>query len=172
MLARLASHLPIGNCWRYEPKFDGFRGLVTLTADGHVRVTSRNGEDLSRWFPEIAQEGTVLPPGTIVDGELVVADATARSDFGALQARLTMNTNRLRDAAGARPAVLVAFDVLQLDGRCIVEQPLQARRRQLQELIEGLAQPCLQLVLQTADVNAALAWLAMPSIEGRRKASR
>ena len=166
MLARLASRLPIGECWRYEPKFDGFRGLVTCTVDGRVRVTSRNSKDLSRFFPEIAQMAKVLPPGTIVDGELVVTDAAARSDFGALQARLTMNTIRLQDAVRDRPAVIVAFDVLQWAGRCIVEQPLEARRRRLEELVAGLAQPCLQLVLQTADVNLALAWLAMPGIEG------
>src|SRR6266568_2870763 len=72
MLAQLVSHLPTGTAWRYEPKLDGFRGLLEHAADRGVRLTSRNRKDLTRWFPEIVRAAEQLPTATVLDGELVV----------------------------------------------------------------------------------------------------
>jgi ATP-dependent DNA ligase len=91
-----------------------------------------------------------LPPSTVLDGELVVADQHGQPDFGALQSRLTMNAPRISDAALNCSAVLVVFDILELGGETLVDCPLEARRRRLEHLLDGL-HPCLQLVLETAD---------------------
>jgi hypothetical protein len=57
MLSQLAARVPTGAQWLYEPKFDGFRGLLCRSSDGLVRLTSRQGKDLTDWFPELAQAG-------------------------------------------------------------------------------------------------------------------
>src|ERR1700730_12448795 len=166
MLAQLASRLPSGARWRYEPKLDGFRGLLEHGINGRLRLTSRNRKDLTRWFPEVARAGEYLPAATVLDGELVVADEHGQPNFGALQARLTMTPERISDAAFNCPAVLVVFDVLQLGGNNLVDCPLVERRPRLEDVVVGL-HPCLQLVLQTADPNLANDWLArVPAVEG------
>lgn len=117
MLAQLASRLPTGPLWRYEPKLDGFRGLLEHALDGRVQLTSRNRKNLSRWFPEIARAAEHLPSATVLDGELVVANEHGQPDFGALQARLTMTCERISDAVLNCPAVLVVFDVTRTGRR-------------------------------------------------------
>ena len=84
MLARLQASLPRGDHWCYEPKFDGFRGLLWRAPNGAVHLLSRNLKDLSPSFPELICAGDALATGTLVDGEIVIADAAGRSDFGAL----------------------------------------------------------------------------------------
>jgi 2-polyprenyl-6-methoxyphenol hydroxylase-like FAD-dependent oxidoreductase len=54
-----------------RPKFDGFRGLLRRSSDGDlVRLTSRQGKDLTDWLPEPAQAGKCLPRSTVLDGDL------------------------------------------------------------------------------------------------------
>jgi bifunctional non-homologous end joining protein LigD len=74
MLSQLAARVPTGKQWLFEPKFDGFRSLLRQSGDGLVRLTSRQGKDLTGWFPELAQAGKSLPPSTVLDGEIVIAD--------------------------------------------------------------------------------------------------
>jgi ATP-dependent DNA ligase len=69
-------------------------------------------------------------------------------------------------AAAERPAVLVAFDLLQLGATDLTVHGLDSRRLQLEDLLSA-RQPCVQLVLQTADFDVAREWLTLlPSIEG------
>jgi len=90
MLAQLQERLPSGAEWRYEPKLDGFRGLLGHDTGCTARLLSRNGRDLGPWFPELVQAALKLPPNTLVDGEIVLADQHGAIDFGALQTRLTI----------------------------------------------------------------------------------
>ena len=105
-------------------------------------------------------------PETLLDGEIVIVGEQRSPDFGALQSRLSLARRLTAQSAAERPAVLVAFDVLELAGSELVEQPLTERRRRLEGLLDGL-HPCLQLVLQTADVELARDWLTLlPCVEG------
>lgn len=166
MLAHLERILPRGENWRYEPKLDGFRGLLWHGDGAAAQLLSRNVKDLSAWFPELIEAGKALPPNTLVDGEIVIADDVGGSDFGALQARLGMARRDAALVGFQRPAVLLCFDLLTLDGEDLTSLPLSARRRQLEELIEGL-HPCLQLVIQTNDRQIAEEWLTiLRSVEG------
>jgi ATP-dependent DNA ligase len=88
MLAHLERSLPRGETWRYEPKLDGFRGLLWHGEGAAAQLLSRNVKDLSAWFPALIEAGKALPANTLVDGEIVIADNLGSSDFGALQARL------------------------------------------------------------------------------------
>jgi ATP dependent DNA ligase domain len=89
MLTPLEPRLPRGEAWRYEPKLDGFRGLLWHRTTSAVELLSRNGRDLGPWFPELIQAGGNLPMGTLIDGEIVIADNDGRVDFTALQVRLS-----------------------------------------------------------------------------------
>jgi bifunctional non-homologous end joining protein LigD len=113
MLSQLASRVPTGAQWLYEPKFDGFRGLLRRSSDGLVRLTSRQGKDLTDWFPELAQAGKCLPRSTVLDGEIVIADGEGRADFGALQRRLGVASRRSSQPAANCPAILLVFDMLE-----------------------------------------------------------
>ena len=68
MLARLESTLPRGPEWRYEPKLDGFRGLLWRSNTSAARVLSRNLKDLSVSFPELVRAAEALPLDTVIDG--------------------------------------------------------------------------------------------------------
>jgi ATP-dependent DNA ligase len=165
MLAQLEDRLPVGQHWRYEPKLDGFRGLLWRRGGGHAQLLSRNARDLSPWFPEIVGAAQKLPPGTLLDGEIVICDESGWVDFGGLQQRLSTARNHVRDAVRQRPAVLMTFDLLEARGASIQGQALLRRRSELERLLDGL-HPCLQLVEQTADLELARDWLSLPSLEG------
>src|SRR5919206_7309 len=103
MLARLERTLPRGEQWRYEPKLDGFRGLLWHTTSRSVQLLSRNLKDLGAAFPELLTAGQDLPAGTLLDGEIVIAGADGRSNFGALQERLSVARRGARAAASRAP---------------------------------------------------------------------
>src|SRR5205814_10229543 len=88
MLARLDQRLPRGDLWRYEPKLDGFRGLLWRAPSGSAHLLSRNLKDLSSAFAELVIAGSHLLLDTLLDGKIVIAEADGRSNFGALQNRL------------------------------------------------------------------------------------
>jgi ATP-dependent DNA ligase len=81
MLTPLEPRLPRGEAWRYEPKLDGFRGLLWHRTTSAVERLSRNGRDLGPWFPELIQSGGNLAVGTLIDGEIDIADNDGRVDF-------------------------------------------------------------------------------------------
>jgi ATP-dependent DNA ligase len=166
MLAQLQSQLPIGDGWRYEPKLDGFRGMLQRHSRT-MQLLSRNGRDLGPWFPELIQAGQALPADTLIDGEIVIADQRGQVDFGALQARLTIARKDVSRRALEQPAVLVAFDVLEARGTSLVNQPLSTRRTWLERLVREHAHPCLQLMEQTSSGDIAREWRTLlPTIEG------
>ena len=164
MLAQLDSRLPRGNRWAYEPKLDGFRGLL-WRRDGAARLLSRSGRDLGPWFPELTAAAESLPCNTLVDGEIVIADESGQADFGALQQRLTLARKFIAQTAAARPAILLVFDVLELAGDELAGLPLSERRQALERLLVP-GHPYLQLVAHTADIHVAEAWLGVAGLEG------
>jgi ATP-dependent DNA ligase len=72
MDAKAAREIPVGADWQYEPKWDGFRCLAFR--DGlEVKLESKAGQDLERYFPEVAEViAKARPAKFVVDGELVV----------------------------------------------------------------------------------------------------
>lgn len=113
MLARLARELPAGKQWVYEPKWDGFRCLV-FRDGSEVTLQSRNGRELTRYFPElVAALAANLPPAVVLDGEIVIAGPEGL-DFDALLQRIHPAGSRVRKLADATPSSFVAFDLLGL----------------------------------------------------------
>ena len=158
MEALLAAELPEGEGWQYEPKWDGFR-CIARRDGGDVTLTSRSGKPLGRYFPEIAD----LLLGAkerrfVVDGELIIPAGDALS-FEALQLRLHPAESRVRRLAKETPAELMAFDLLELGGKPLLDRPLSKRREALEKFFARNAVAGLHLSPATTDRGTALDWL-------------
>ena len=136
MEAELVRELPDGDEWQYEPKWDGFRGLLE-NASGELRLWSRNARPLLRYFPELVPLGELLPPRSCLDGEIVIV-RDGVLDFDAMQTRLHPAESRVRKLSAEIPASFVAFDVLVWDGVEHWRAPLADRRAALEDVASGL----------------------------------
>src|SRR5436305_9053984 len=134
MEAELVTELPEGD-WQYEPKWDGFRGVME-NLRGELALWSRNGRPLLRYFPELREVGELLPPHSALDGEIVIARGGAL-DFDAMQMRLHPAESRVRKLAAAIPATFVAFDLLLWKGKPVHERPIEKRRAELEKVAGG-----------------------------------
>ena len=123
-LATLTEHLPSGAGWLYEPKWDGYRAIVTLRG-GVATLTSRNGKDLTERFRDVARAvvHAVRTPSAVLDGEVCALDESGASRFESLQ-------------SGAGRLVLMVFDLLVLDGEPVHRRPLTERRRLLENVLD------------------------------------
>jgi ATP-dependent DNA ligase len=157
MLAKLADALPDDGNYLFEPKWDGFRALVFRDKDD-VFIQSRDLRPLDRYFPELhAVFLEQLPAGVVLDGEIVMP--TARGlDFGGLQMRLHPAASRVEKLAKATPAAFVAFDLLAVDGKTLMNDAQEARRAQLEKLFKRMRKP-LYLTPMTRDRDLAVDWL-------------
>jgi ATP-dependent DNA ligase len=137
MEAELVSELPATGGWRYEPKWDGFRGVLENDG-GELALWSRNGRPLLRYFPELRPLGEILPPHSALDGEIVISRGGAL-DFDAMQMRLHPAESRVRRLAAEIPATFVAFDLLLWKGKPVHERPIEKRRAELERVADGIA---------------------------------
>ncbi|MDT4894583.1 MAG: bifunctional non-ous end joining protein LigD [Pseudonocardiales bacterium] len=135
MLATLGELPADDTGWAYEMKWDGVRAIVRVDR-GRVTLTSRNDKDMTVSYPELGALGDALDGRrALLDGEIVTFDADGRPSFGKLQQRMHVaSAAAARHLAASDPAVLLAFDVLHLDGRSLLEAPYRERR----ELLLGL----------------------------------
>ena len=127
MEAELVRELPEGDGWQYEPKWDGFRGVLE-NLEGELRLWSRNGRPLLRYFPELQRLGELLPPRSALDGEIVISRDGA-IDFDAMQTRLHPAESRIRKLSAEIPAEFVVFDLLLWDGEPVWERPSRSAAR-------------------------------------------
>jgi bifunctional non-homologous end joining protein LigD len=126
--------VPGGPGWGYEFKWDGVRAIVDV-ARRRVRLTSRNLKDMSASYPELAALGDLTGDRRLVlDGEIVALDpAGGAPSFARLQLRMHVAKPTAQLLATV-PVRLYLFDVLEIDGRAVVDQPYQRRREQLDQL--------------------------------------
>ena len=137
MLAKLARKLPPGDDeWLFEPKWDGFRCIVFRDGD-RIELYSRNRKPLARYFPELlAPLQQALPARCIVDGEIVVPDRGDHGlDFDALLQRIHPAESRINRLAAETPAEFVAFDLLAVGDRELVDDAMLERRALLVDSI-------------------------------------
>jgi ATP-dependent DNA ligase len=157
MLAKAVDTVPEGPGYLYEPKWDGFRCIVHRTADG-VELVSRTGKPLGRYFPEMVASGLeVLPPGVVLDGELVVP-VKDRLDWDALSARVHPAASRVALLAAQTPATYVAFDLLAVGGTSLLAAAFEERRSALQRLWSGLDHVQWRMTASTDDPEVAAEW--------------
>ncbi|WP_223690867.1 ATP-dependent DNA ligase [Leifsonia poae] len=134
MLATLGSAADVHDEseWAFEMKWDGIRAVAEVRG-GALRVSTRNGNDVTAGYPELC--GIVDLVGdhdVVLDGEIVTLDPTGRPDFGLLQTRMGLSRPAEVDAAVARaPAHYLVFDLLELDGEDLREHDYDTRRTEL-----------------------------------------
>jgi len=160
MLAKAAGVIPVGveGEWHYEPKWDGFRCIVFRDGD-RLELASRNERPFTRYFPELIEPLLEqLPERCVVDGEIVVPDATGRGlDFDALLQRIHPAESRVRRLAAETPSSFVAFDLLAIGDRSLMEVPLRERHALLADVLAGAGRQVF-LCPSTTDHAVAERW--------------
>ncbi len=149
--------------WLVEWKYDGIRAQV-VRRGGETWIWSRGEELVSEQFPELVEQATALPSGTVLDGEIVVWLNQEVAPFNLLQRRLGRKTLTPRMLADA-PVVFIAYDILERDGADVRDEPQHARR----ELLEALAATTPGLVLSPVETRPSWEALALLRREARTR---
>src|SRR6185503_17672376 len=143
MLASPGTHVPSGDEWVFEPKYDGIR-IIALVKPKAVALMTRNGHDKRRQFPEIAVRLTELARkldrDLVLDGEIVALDEEGGpARFQELQGRMHLNDETaVSTLASDSPAAFVAFDVL-LDGEdVLLDESWAERRKRLERVLRAV----------------------------------
>jgi bifunctional non-homologous end joining protein LigD len=158
MKAKLVEKPPATGDWIYELKFDGIRLIVTK-ADEKVSLLSRNQNELSGRFPEIVEAVENFPVREcVIDGEVVAVDEQGRSSFQLLQAR---------EMEGQKsPVYFYAFDLLQLDGKRLIDLPLETRKEVLEKFCADAGDPIRYSGAIGSDPKALLDEVKRRGLEG------
>lgn len=164
MLAKAAASIPdpAKKPMLYEPKWDGFRGLVAWDGE-EIEIGSRGAKPLTRYFPELVEQlAAILPGPCLLDGEIVVATGPAgaqRLDWEALSQRIHPAASRVAKLATETPAMFIAFDLLADGEEDLQQHPFRERRARLEGMLSNAAHP-LHLTRTTDDPDLARRWLA------------
>ena len=127
-LATSIEKVPSGERWIHEIKFDGYRVQVHL-ANEAVKIFTRRGHDWTHRFKKVAHDAWhIKASSAIIDGEIVVPAADGTTDFSVLQNELKGKSTKI---------VLVAFDLLYLNGHDLRKLPLIERKAELKKIIDG-----------------------------------
>lgn len=162
MLATLAERegLDDEDEWAIEMKWDGIRAIAVVDANaGTAELSSRNGLDLSRSYPELI---SALPKAAahtghvVLDGEIVAPDSAGRPSFGRLQTRMGLTAEReVQRAAESVPVQFIVFDILELDGASLIDNSYDERRSRLEHALAPTPKVVLPSAI-TVGLDAAL----------------
>jgi bifunctional non-homologous end joining protein LigD len=120
--------------WAFEMKWDGIRALAYV--DDGVRLFSRNGNELTAGYPELAELADRVNGPAVLDGEIVALNSRGLPDFGRLQQRMNLvKPADIRDAAARVPVQLMLFDVLEANGQSLVKSSYDQRREALEQMV-------------------------------------
>jgi ATP-dependent DNA ligase len=121
-----AKQPPAGPNWLHEIKHDGFR-IMARRDSARVRLISRNGHDFTHRFPLAAAAVMALPAQSfLIDGEAIVTDDSGLAVF-----------ELIRRQKHGSAAVLIAFDLIELEGEDLRRAPIEHRKRKLAKLVRG-----------------------------------
>jgi bifunctional non-homologous end joining protein LigD len=164
MAARVVDHLPEGDDWMYEVKFDGYRALLMKNGE-RVQIRSRNDKDLTNTYPSVAASGHRLRAHqAVLDGEIVAVDANGRPSFQALQHRA---------AHPGHSIAFYAFDLLHLAGEDLTGATLQERRAQLPKVLnDSGVLLSIELPGTPKQVIDAVQSLGLEGVIAKRRTSR
>ena len=117
----------------FEVKWDGLRCVLFRDPDGDVHLKDRGLNDLTAVLPEVTAAAKRVPPGTVLDGEVVATDTDGRPDYPRLRRRLAAGATMRNEV----PTAYLAFDALYLEGRPLMRQPVVRRRARLMKSVEA-----------------------------------
>jgi bifunctional non-homologous end joining protein LigD len=121
-----AERPPSGDDWLHEIKHDGIRILARRDASG-VRLITRHGNDFTARFPLAVEAVTRLPANSfLLDGESIVTNERGLAVF-----------DLIRHKRHGANAVLLAFDLIELDGEDLRRMPIEQRKRKMAKLVRG-----------------------------------
>ncbi|MBA9027670.1 DNA ligase D [Peribacillus huizhouensis] len=147
MLPTYHPQAPTGSQWNYEPKYDGFRGQLTIRKSS-ISLLSRNGKELLPQFPEIEDFIENLRPllhehlPLALDGELVWLENPLKANFQAIQWRGRLRrTKTIEESAQASPCRYIAFDILMHKGISLINLEYTIRKQQLREFFRNIECP-------------------------------
>lgn len=109
-----------------ELKLDGIRLIYSVDKAGKVRLYSRHNNEITSRFPEFNDLG--IPPGTVLDGELIISDGKGKPDFEAMMGRFMSSKDKT-------PVTFVTFDVLEHNGERVTNLPLLERKDILEDIV-------------------------------------
>jgi bifunctional non-homologous end joining protein LigD len=123
--------------WSFEMKWDGYRAIADVSG-GEVRLLSRNGNDLTSSYPELAELARAIDGDAVLDGEIVALGRGGAPDFSRLQSRGSLTRKaEVEKAAKATPVRFMVFDILEREGESVVKRSYDERR----ELLEHTVKP-------------------------------
>jgi len=155
MLASLATDVPTGDDWTFEPKYDGIRVLAFATPTS-ARLVTRNGKDKTEQFPGIAEAARKVAAKSrralVLDGEVVALDHDSPARFQELQHRMHVKDSRaIAQFESSAPVALMTFDLL-LDGDdVLIHEPWSERRARLETRLRNRTSPELRLTETVRD---------------------
>jgi ATP-dependent DNA ligase len=162
MEARSVDTIPRGPEWQYEPKWDGFRCLLSRRGN-RVDLRSKSGEDLARYFPELVEAALELKATTfLLDGEIVVPHGRTFS-FEDLLQRIHPAASRVKRLSAETPSLYLAFDLLATAAdKNLAPQPLVERRAALETFARAQfkSHAIFRLSKASASLATAKKWLA------------
>ena len=148
----------------FEPKWDGIRALLFVDGPRQYRLMNRRRRDITWRYPELAFLGG-LPPGTVLDGEIVCLGPDGKPHFQALQAREQVHTDdRARRSSVTCPAVYVAFDQMYERSTPIMQRLCFERRDALRATVAAAANP--RLIMSEGVVGNGVAYFETAAREG------
>ena len=160
MEALSVEEIPVGEQWQYEPKWDGFRCIALRDGDT-VRLQSKSGQPLERYFPDVVETLLQLRAKKFVlDGEIVIPIA-GRLSFDELLMRVHPAASRVKKLAAEHPAMLIVFDLLADErGKSLLKRPLEQRRERLEKFADRFldAEGDVRLSPATLDLKQAKRW--------------
>jgi bifunctional non-homologous end joining protein LigD len=124
MQCRAVTALPVDGKWTFEIKFDGYR-CIAVKRGREVTLFSRHKKVLNRRFSSVVEALALLEGNFVLDGELVALDSQWRPSFQLLQ------NNQSR----ALPVYFYAFDLLNRNGKLLVDLPIERRRELLKRML-------------------------------------
>jgi len=117
----------------FEVKWDGLRCILFKDRDGQVRLQDRSLHDITADLPEVVAAAKRVPPGSVIDGELVATDMDGRPDYPRLRERLAGGASLLEKI----PTAYLAFDALYMEDKPLFRQPVLRRRSRLSKAVEA-----------------------------------
>lgn len=134
MMATLEREAFDDDGWLFEPKWDGVRALAVCEQE--TMLVSRTRKNMTATYPELQRlHEQLVALDAVVDGEVVAFDK-GRPSFEKLQSRINLQgKDAIERAMKSIPVSFIVFDLLYLDGRSLVREPVERRRELLEELV-------------------------------------
>ncbi|MCW3105201.1 MAG: ATP-dependent ligase [Bacteroidetes bacterium] len=153
--------------WQVERKYDGIRGQIIIR-DKQLFVWSRGEDLITEKFPEFSGLVSLLPDGTVIDGEILPVRDGKPLPFHVMQTRISRKNVTKKNLQEA-PLVMMCYDLLELNGRDMRNEPMQARRAQLEQLLADAVLKTAELPLMISPVLECSSW---EEIKAERARSR